>query len=118
MHRLQLLCLFGNIIFISVLFLLIRKRKLKEEYSLLWFATSLILFILIFFPKFIEKLSVLTGTYYLTTLVLVVFFFLFIIVLRFSVTLSELTEKVKTLTQRMALYEHQMQQKNKTGGAK
>ena len=117
MHRIQLLCFIGNIVFISLLIFLIRKRKLKEEYSLLWFTTSLILFVLIFFPKLIEKLSLVTGTYYLTTLIMVTFFFLFIIVLRFSVTLSDLSEKLKTLTQKLALLEHEKdkEDRNKSG---
>jgi hypothetical protein len=113
MHRIQLLTLLANAVFNGLIVFLIKKKKLRIEYSLLWLFTSIALFIFIFFPKIIEKLSLLTGTYYLTTLIIIVFFFMFIIVFRFSITLSELSEKLNNLVQKLALFEEEEKRKKR-----
>jgi hypothetical protein len=88
---------------------LVRKRKLREEYAILWIVTASGLLLLAF------ELRVL---YWLTELahaeapVSVLFFcaclFLLAVALQFSVRLSKLTWRNKDLTQRLALLEDEL----------
>ena len=96
-----------SIVFLLVTFELIRKERLREEYSLLWLFTGGIILIFSIFPDFfLSKLFTrFTGLYYLSTVVLIAFLFLLVIVFHFSIVISQLTRRNKDLAQRHALLE-------------
>jgi len=93
----------GFVIFFFVLNL-IRKRKLREEYSWLWFLMAIIVFILISWYGLLEKISTLIGARVVTS-ALFIFAILFLIALsiQFSVEISELSRKVKNLSQELSI---------------
>ena len=99
----------GILSFILLLgtFELIRKGRLREEYSILWLFTGGVTLIFSFWPQFILSrfLTRITGLYYLSTVVVIAFLFLLLIVLHFSVVVSKLTDRNKELAQRHALLE-------------
>ncbi len=96
-----------SIIFLLITFELIRKQKLREEYSILWLFTGAVILILSAFPYFfLSKLfTQFTGLYYLSAVVLIAFLFLLIIVFHFSIVISQLTDQNRDLAQRHALLE-------------
>lgn len=95
-----IICLF---IFIFMLDL-VRRRKLREEYSWLWLLTSVLLFILVIKYSWLISLSRLIGVVLPTsTLFLGALIFLMIISVQFSVRISNLTNQVKNLVQENAL---------------
>lgn len=96
-----------SIIFLLITFELIRKQKLREEYSILWLFTGVVILILSAFPYFfLSKLfTQFTGLYYLSAVVLIAFLFLLIIVFHFSIVISQLTDQNRDLAQRHALLE-------------
>lgn len=95
-----IICLF---IFIFMLDL-VRRRKLREEYSWLWLLTSASLFILVIKYSWLTSLSRLIGVVLPTsTLFLGALIFLMIISVQFSVRISNLTNQVKNLVQENAL---------------
>jgi hypothetical protein len=96
-----------SIIFLFVTFELIRKQKLREEYSILWLFTGGVILIFSVFPYFfLSKLfTQFTGLYYLSAVVLIAFLFLLLIVFHFSIVISQLTDRNKDLAQRYALLE-------------
>jgi hypothetical protein len=96
-----------SIVFLVITFELIRKQKLREEYSLLWLFTGGIILVFSIFPNFfLSKLFTrFTGLYYLSAVVLIAFLFLLVIVFHFSVVISQLTDRNKDLAQRHALLE-------------
>jgi hypothetical protein len=96
-----------SIIFLLITFELIRKQRLREEYSLLWLFTGGVILIFSIFPDFfLSKLfTQFTGLYYLSAVVMIAFLFLLIIVFHFSVVISQLTDRNKDLAQRHALLE-------------
>ena len=96
-----------SIIFLLITFELIRKQKLREEYSILWLFTGAAILILSAFPYFfLSKLfTQFTGLYYLSAVVLIAFLFLLIIVFHFSIVISQLTDQNRDLAQRHALLE-------------
>jgi hypothetical protein len=96
-----------SIVFLLSTFELIRKQKLREEYSILWLFTGGVILIFSVFPYFfLSKLfSQFTGLYYLSAVVLIAFLFLLLIVFHFSIVISQLTDRNKDLAQRHALLE-------------
>ncbi len=96
-------------------FELIRKGRLREEYSILWLFTGGVTLIFSFWPQFILSrfLTRITGLYYLSAVVVVAFLFLLLIVLHFSVVVSRLTDRNKELAQRHALLELELKELKK-----
>ena len=90
---------------------LVRKRKLREEYSLIWIATGLTLMVLAWqyplldhFRRFIGAVEP-TSALFFGALV-----FLMLVALQFSVRLSKLTWRNRMLSQRVALLDRELQE--------
>jgi len=96
-----------SLVLLLITFELIRKERLREEYSLLWLFTGLAIFIFSLFPEFFlsQFITRVTGLFYLSAVVMIAFLFLLLIVLHFSVVISKLTDRNKELAQRHALLE-------------
>jgi hypothetical protein len=96
-----------SIILLLITFELIRKERLREEYSILWLFTGVAIFIFSLWPEFFlsKFFAQITGLYYLSAVVMIAFLFLLLIVLHFSVAISKLTDRNKELAQRHALLE-------------
>lgn len=89
---------------------LLRRRKLREEYSWLWLLTGAVILILSFSYPLLLWLTRLIGAGLPTsTLFFFGLIFLVLICLQFSVRLSGLSNQVKNLTQQQALLEAQME---------
>ena len=83
---------------------LIRRRKLKEEYSWIWLLTGFLIFVLvIYYPLLLFVASLIGAKIPVTALFLFGFLFLILITLFFSVKLSQLSDKVRKLSQKIAL---------------
>jgi hypothetical protein len=83
---------------------LVRRRRLREEYSVLWLATSLLMFILVIRYEWLVALTGLIGAGLpTTTLFIGAIIFLMLITVQFSIKLSRLTDQVKNLAQENAL---------------
>ncbi len=96
-----------SIILLLITFELIRKERLREEYSILWLFTGVAIFIFSLRPEFFlsKFITQITGLYYLSAVVMIAFLFLLLIVLHFSVMISRLTDRNKELAQQHALLE-------------
>ena len=96
-----------SVILLLVTFELIRKKRLREEYAILWLFTGAIVLVLSLWPEFFlsQFFAKITGIFYLSAVVLTAFSFLLLIVLHFSVVISKLTDRNKELAQRHALLE-------------
>ncbi|SRR4030065_1241418 len=94
---------------------LIRRGMLKEQYSLLWLMAAVILLVLSVWRELLDKIALTIGVAYPPSLLfLVVFLFLLLIVLHFSVIISELSEKNKRLSQELAIFKTLFEQYLKT----
>jgi hypothetical protein len=83
---------------------MVRKRRLKEEYSVLWLATSVIMFILVLRYKWLVALTAFIGAGLpTTTLFLCSIIFLILLSVQFCIKISTLTDQVKNLSQENAL---------------
>ena len=91
----------GTLLFILEL---VRRRKLKEEYSWLWILTSGSMILLVAFYGALERLSALIGAVLpTTTLFLFALLFLLLISVHFSTVISRLSQQVRRLTQELAI---------------
>jgi Uncharacterized conserved protein (DUF2304) len=96
---------------------LVRRRKLREEYSWVWVATSLVLIALAASSDLLHTLSSWIGAASsVSTLFFGAFVFLLALVLQFSVRLSRLTHRHRTLAQRMALLEEEVRRLRQVTG--
>jgi hypothetical protein len=91
--------------FFILTFEFIRKRILREEYSILWLFTSLVIAIMSLWPGMVPLISKITGFYYLTALLLIVTVFLIALLMHFSIVISKIKDVNKELIQRYGLLE-------------
>lgn len=99
-----------SLAFLVATFEFVRKKRLREEYAILWLLTSLFIAVLSFWPGLVELLSRVTGLYYVTSVVLVVFVFLIAILMHYSVVISKMKETNKELVQKSALLERKIRE--------
>ena len=83
---------------------LVRRRRLKEEYSWLWIATAAVMLTLSAWYGLIEWITHAIGAVTVTTtLFLFGLMFLLVISVHFSTVISRLTHQVRRLTQELAI---------------
>ncbi len=89
---------------------MVRQRRLREEYSVLWLGTSLIMFVLVIRYDWLEALTRFIGAGLpTTTLFIGAIIFLMLISVQFSIKISRLTDQVKNLVQENALLRHDLE---------
>jgi len=113
MLKIQIITGSVSILLLVIVFELIRRRRLEEEYSLLWLLSGVVIFIFSIFPKLLDVISKMMGTYYLTTLFVVSFLFLLLIVLHFSTVISQLSKNNKELTQELSILDFKFRELDK-----
>ncbi|HPC66809.1 MAG TPA: DUF2304 domain-containing protein [Syntrophorhabdaceae bacterium] len=96
--------------FFIVTFEFIRKRYLREEYAILWLLTSLAIAVLSLWPGLIDIISRITGFYYITAILIVIFVFLIAILMHYSIVISRIKDMNKELVQRYALLEYKIKE--------
>lgn len=83
---------------------LVRRRRLREEYSWLWLLTAGAMVVLVIWFRLLVVITHLVGAVTpLNTLLLCAVLFLFAIAVHYSVIISRLTTQVKNLAQELAL---------------
>lgn len=101
----------GALVFILEL---VRRRKLREEYSLLWLATAVVLIVLSVSRPLLDVLANLVGIFYPpSALFLVAMVFVLFILLHFSTVLTRLAQENKENAQQLALLRWQLEQTQK-----
>lgn len=101
----------GVLLFVSVLFLIVTGR-LKERYSILWLISSLSIVFLSVSRALLERVSYMLGIYYPPSLLFLAgVFFLLIINISFSLTISRLSSKVDALAQEVALLKGKIEER-------
>jgi hypothetical protein len=109
--------IFGLAASVGVLLLvleLVRRRRLKEEYSLLWLATAIAILLLSVSRPLLDTLANLVGIFYPpSALFLVAVVFVLFILLHFSTVLTRLSQESKENAQQIALLRWQLEQAQK-----
>lgn len=111
--RIQLVAIAVSVGMMLFVFELIRRKKLREKYSLIWFAAGIVMIILSVWRGLLDRVAYLLGVGYAPALLFMVALgFGALLMIHFSVVISELTEKNKTLAQEIALLKQELK-KNK-----
>ena len=104
MEKVQIFALAAGVLILVGVVELVRRGRLKENYSVLWICTSVVIIFFAVFRHLIDYLGQMVGIYYSpSAFFLLAFFFLMLITLQFSVVISKLSERNKILTQEVAL---------------
>ena len=105
--------IFSILVSLAVFFFtidLVRKKQLREEYSLLWLGTSVAMLILIIRYDWLLALTKLIGAVLpTTTLFLGSILFLVLLSVQFSIKISRLSNQVKDLVQENALLRYEFE---------
>lgn len=88
---------------------LVRQRRLRAKYSILWLSIGMVLVGLSASPQLLDRLSIYLGiTYGPTTFFLGAITLLFLVVIHFSWELSRLEERSRALAEEIALLRAQL----------
>lgn len=113
--RIKLVTFFICIAMILLVVELVRRGKLREEYSHLWFATWVGILILMGWFDLLKWISHFIGAVSnVSTLFFFAFMFLILISLHFSVVISKLTNRIKDLSQQYAILQNELKNIKKT----
>jgi hypothetical protein len=89
---------------------MVRRRRLREEYSALWLGTSLAMFVLVIRYDWLEALTRFIGAGLpTTTLFIGSTIFLMLIAVQFSLKITTLTNQLKNLAQESALQREELE---------
>ncbi len=104
--RIQYLAVAGSFFFLVLVIELVRKKRIREEYSILWIFFGLVFLGISLWRHALDVISRLLGIYsppiaFLLLLLMAVF----LILIQYSVVISRLKEENKKLIQRLALLE-------------
>jgi hypothetical protein len=106
----QVIAIVVSVSLFLFIFYLVRKKKIKEEYSLLWLASSFVFIIFSIWRDGLEYFARLVGIAYPpAALFLLLLLAVFLILIEFSINISRLTEQNKILAQELALLRHELE---------
>jgi len=109
----QIIAIIGSLAIMAVVAWLIRRRILREEYALLWFAASIGLIIVSLWRHSLDLAARLVGVAYPPSVLLLAGIILgFFLALHYSISLSRLTEQNKRLAQEIALLRYDLERRD------
>jgi hypothetical protein len=104
MEIFQIIAILFSLMLIGYILRVIRKKRLKEEYSLLWLGTSLVFLVFAAWRQGLEKLADLLGIAYApAALIMLLLVGVILILIQYSMIISQLSERSKVLAQELAL---------------
>ena len=94
----------GPIALLLMVLEMVRRRRLREDYSLLWLATAIVLVVLALWRDSLNAIARLFGIAYPPTALFVIGMgFLLLILLQFSIVITKLARENKQAAQHIAL---------------
>ena len=107
---LQLVLVITTVLFFIYILLMIKNKKLELKYSLVWLCSSFLLIIFSIFPSIIKAIStILHIETPVNALFLMIIFFLIIISFTLTIALSRNSNRVKVLTQELAILKNEFE---------
>jgi|Tabmets5t2r1_1033131.scaffolds.fasta_scaffold02414_4 hypothetical protein len=107
--RVAVVASIAAIVFLVVIFELIRSRRLQERYALLWLITGGVILILSVWRDALRLVAEQIGIAYPPSALFVVgFLFILVVLLHYSTVISELSERNVRLAQDIALIEERL----------
>lgn len=113
-HRIGLLIV--SLVVVGLVLELVRRRRFKERYALLWLAASGFVLLVGLAPSLVVWLARVLHVQFLTVFFVLSFVFLLGLVLSFSVVISRLSEQNRELAQEVGLLENRVKQLERRNG--
>ncbi len=111
--RTMLVGVIGSALALLFVLELVRERRLREEYSLLWLATAGVLLILSLSRPLLDVLATAIGIFYPpSALFVVALLFVLAILMHFSMVITRLTQENKEIAQQIALLRYELSQRD------
>jgi hypothetical protein len=100
----RIVAILGSVSILLFIVELVRRRRLKEEYSVLWIATALVLLVLsVWYGLLLKITTLIGGVLPSSTLFFFGLIFVMLMLLHFSVRVSQLERRITTLVQELGL---------------
>jgi hypothetical protein len=104
LERIQIISLISSILFLVFIFELIRRKKIKEAYAILWLIFGFIFIFFSIWKKGLDYISALVGIYYPPAfLFLLLIVAIILILVQFSIVISKQSDHIRKLTQEISL---------------
>ena len=85
---------------------MVRRRKLREQYSIMWIVLGLVIVVSSIKSGWLDNLAAALGIYYPPSLLfLIALLFCFAYMLHLTIVISKLSDRVVRLTQELAIYQ-------------
>ncbi len=108
--RIQYLAIFGSVILLIFILFLIRRQRLKEEYSILWLIFGFLFLILSIWRDGVDFIAGLVGIAYPpAALLLILLMAQFVIMIEFSTIISKISKINTHLSQDVALLKNELE---------
>ncbi|HCS63612.1 MAG TPA: hypothetical protein DIW64_05685 [Cellvibrio sp.] len=103
-NRIQFFSVTGSLMLFLFILRLVKRKKLKEEYSLLWLGFGFVFIVLSIFKPMLEVVANAVGILYApAALLLMLVISVFFILIQFSIVISKLAEGNKNLIQEVGI---------------
>ena len=113
--RIQFFSILGSLALILLLVFFIRKRKLLEEYSILWLVIFSVFLLVAIFGAFLENVSRFFGILYPPAAMFIILIIgIFFLLLHFSIVISDMKRKINKLSINNALLEQKIRAMEET----
>jgi hypothetical protein len=104
LFRIQIISILGSVALLAFIVSLLRRRKLREEYSLLWLFGGVVFLVLSVFRDMLTQIAFAVGIAYPpAALFLALIMGAYLMLLHFSMVFSKNAEKTRAMAQEIAL---------------
>ena len=108
----QILSILFSLFLLVLIVSLIRKKKIREEYAILWIVIFVVFLVLSLFRGIIDKISSLLGIQYQpASLFLILIGCTFLLMFHFSLVISDLKRKVNAMATALTILEESLSHK-------
>ncbi len=107
----------ASVVLLAIVFELIRSRRLRERYALLWLVTGVVMLVLSAWREALDTIAGWAGVtgYPPAVLFAVGLLFIIVVLLHYSTVISKLADENAILAQRLALLEAEVKERTGPG---
>lgn len=112
MDKIQIISIVASLSIFFVVVNLVRRRRLKTEYSLIWIMVSVTFIVFSFWRDGIDWLAKLFGIAYAPSVLFIILLVgIILLLIEFSIIISKQSERIKVLVQEIGLLRLEIQTK-------
>lgn len=111
---LRISLLIAIVIYIAIIIVLLKKKSLNLQYSLLWLFMAAVLLVMLAFPSLLEFLANLIGVAsYINAIFMSFIFFILLLLVSLTSIVSKQRQQIKTIIQNLAILQKQVDELKK-----